>query len=149
MYCRVISKKSRFLVLAGILIFLISGNLYAQLSGTFTIGSGGTYASFTDAVSALNSQGVSGSVVFNVLTGVYDEQFEIGTINGVSGSNRVSFQAQTGNAADVTLQFSQTAGANYIIRMNGSDYITFQNFDFAYKVFIILSYEQKSYIKYI
>ena len=131
MYCRVISKKSRFLVLAGILIFLISGNLYAQLSGTFTIGSGGTYASFTDAVSALNSQGVSGSVVFNVLTGVYDEQFEIGTINGVSGSNRVSFQAQTGNAADVTLQFSQTAGANYIIRMNGSDYITFQNLTFT------------------
>ncbi len=130
MYNRINVKKSRLLVLLGALIFVTSGNLSAQLSGSLTIGSGGNYASFADAVSALNSQGVSGNVVFNVLTGVYNEQFEIGTINGVSGSNRVSFQAQTGNAADVTVQFNQTAGANYIVRLNGSDYITFQNLTF-------------------
>ncbi|UCF64675.1 MAG: right-handed parallel beta-helix repeat-containing protein, partial [bacterium] len=100
--------------------------LQAQLSGTYTIGSGGTYASFGAAVTALNTQGVNGAVTFNVLSGTYTEQIEINAFSGSSASNTVTFKSQTNNASDVTLQFSQTSGANYIVRFNGADYVTFQ-----------------------
>jgi len=47
------------LSLAALLIFFVQP-ARAQLSGTFAIGAGGDYATFTDAVAALNAQGVSG-----------------------------------------------------------------------------------------
>ncbi|MBI3364199.1 MAG: right-handed parallel beta-helix repeat-containing protein, partial [Ignavibacteriae bacterium] len=102
----------------------------AQLSGTKTIGSGGTYASFTDAVTALTSQGVNGAVTFNVITGVYTEQITIGQISGVSAVNTITFQSQTGVAANVTLQFTPTSSNNYVVWLNQADYITFQNMTF-------------------
>ena len=106
-------------------------NANAQLSGTYTIGSGGNYTSITAAVTDLNTLGVNSAVTFNILSGTYDEQFEIGIINGVSASNTITFQSQTGNAADVIIQFIQVSGSNYIVRLNGTDYITFQNLTFT------------------
>ena len=99
--------------------FLISfGTVYAQLSGTKTIGSGGDYSTFTAAVNALTSQGVSGAVTFNVLTGTYTEQITIGQISGASGTNTITFQSQTGVAANVTLQFTPTSSNNYVVWLN-------------------------------
>src|SRR5262245_43573370 len=75
------------------------------LSGTYTIGSGGTYGTVAAAVSDLLSRGVSGPVTFQVKTGTYAQQLAInGVIAGASAVNRVRFVAQSGNAADVVLQ---------------------------------------------
>ncbi|MBI4548251.1 MAG: hypothetical protein HY707_09740, partial [Ignavibacteriae bacterium] len=118
------------LLWATILIFLLALNstpLNAQLSGTYTIGSGGNYSTFTAAVNDLTSQGVSGAVIFNVLNGTYTDQFVIGQITGASSSNTIAFQSQSGNATDVALQFTPTASNNYVVRLNQADYITFQN----------------------
>ncbi|MBN1406911.1 MAG: hypothetical protein JW956_03940, partial [Calditrichaceae bacterium] len=118
----------RFNILLFLFLFLVVPNhqLFAQLSGSYTIGSGGNYASFSAAVTALTSQGVSGAVTFNVLNGVYNEQIEIPAITGASASNSITFQAQSGDAADVTLyHIANTTGDNYVIRLNSVSYLNF------------------------
>ena len=120
----------RFIVVIAISLFFIFSirDSYAQLSGTFTIGSGGDYTSFTSAVSALTSQGVNGSVTFNVLNGNYNEQIIIPSIRGTSASNSITFQAQSGSAADVTLFFNTSNNsANYVLRIDAASYLNFNN----------------------
>ena len=85
------------------LVALLPAPLAAQLSGSYTIGSGGSYPTFTAAVAALNAQGVSGPVTFNVITGVYNEQISMRPVTGSSATNTSTFQSQSGNAANVTL----------------------------------------------
>ena len=113
------------------LLFILTTVGFAQLSGTYTIGSGGNYATLTAAAADLNAQGVNGAVTFNIISGTYTEQFEIGVVTGVSQVNTITFQSQSGNAADVILQFVQVSGSNYITRLNGTDYITFQNLTYT------------------
>ena len=118
-------------ILLLMVLFIVPGQLVAQLSGNRTIGSGGDFASFSEAVDTLNAQGVDGAVTFNVLSGTYMEQFEIGSITGASAANTIVFQSESGNTADVTVQFEQTSGANYIVSLNDADYVTFQNITFT------------------
>ncbi|MCC7429469.1 hypothetical protein IT568_01380, partial [bacterium] len=71
----------------------LATNSFAQLSGTYTIP--GNYATFTDAVTALTTQGISGAVIFNVSPGVYAEQVGgttgIPEITGSSATNTITF----------------------------------------------------------
>ena len=99
----------------------------AQLSGTYTIGSGGNYASFSAAVTALTTSGVSGAVTFNVFNGTYNEQITIPAITGANSTNTITFQSNSGNPADVTLYFTPTSGNNYVVQLNGADYVTFRD----------------------
>ena len=119
--------KCIYRILLFAILLVIPTQLSAQLSGIKTIGPGGDYTTFAAAASDLNSVGVGGAVTFEVIPGTYTEQFELGSISGASASNTIVFQSQSGNAADVTVQFSQPSGANYIVRLNDADYVTFQN----------------------
>ena len=111
--------------LAFFLICTPSGTV-AQLSGTYTIGSGGTTATFTAAVSALTGSGVSGAVTFNVLNGTYNEQVSIPSITGASVTNTITFQSNSGIRSDVTLYFTPTSSNNYVVQLYGADYVTFR-----------------------
>jgi hypothetical protein len=108
---------------------LTSGVFSTSLSGTYTIG--GTtpdFAKFTDAVAALASQGVCGPVVFNIRAMVDTMQTIINPVSGASSTNTITFQSENGDSTSVNLLFpSDPAGAlpNYLIRLNGADYITF------------------------
>ena len=105
--------------------------LYSQITGTKTIGAGGDYATFTAAVNVLNTQGVNGPVVFNVISGTYTEQFTINNIAGSSAANNVIFQSQAGDSTAVVLQWTSTAAAdNYVVTINGGKYITFRKMTF-------------------
>jgi len=98
-----------------------------SMSGTFTIGGvSPNYPNFTSAVADLNTFGVCGPVVFNVRTGNYNEQISLGTINGTSSTNTITFN---GSGRDsVILNFSSTLStANYTIDLNGASFVTFQN----------------------
>ncbi|HJW28109.1 MAG TPA: T9SS type A sorting domain-containing protein [Saprospiraceae bacterium] len=122
------ARKTHLRVAALTVVLTIhSTSSHAQLSGTKAIGSGGDYATFTAAVTALTSQGVSGAVTFNILTGIYNEQIEIGSIAGGSGDNTITFQSQSGNAADVTLTFTPNDTNNFVVRLVQADNVTFQN----------------------
>ncbi len=114
-----------------VIAFMLSLNIHAQLSGAYTIGKGGDYETFTDAAADLNKVGVSASVTFNVLSGTYTEQFILGTITGTSKFNPVVFQSQSGNAADVTVEFdAEQINNNYIVRLSDCQHVGFKNLTF-------------------
>ncbi|MCC7430171.1 right-handed parallel beta-helix repeat-containing protein [bacterium] len=109
------------------LIFLLSfsTNVFAQLSGTYTIP--GNYTTFTDAVGALTTQGISGAVIFNVSPGNYPEI--IGGVSGIpdivgtSATNTITFQKNgTGN---VLVNPLVSASPNAAVYINGGDYLIF------------------------
>ncbi|MBD3224749.1 MAG: hypothetical protein GF313_08465, partial [Caldithrix sp.] len=114
-----------------LLILLAPGIIFSQLSGTYTIGAGGDYTTFSDAADDLNTDGVTGTVTFDVISGSYNEQFAIGGISGVSASNTVTFQAQSGDAADVTISYTASGSSdNYIVQLDNTDHIMFKNLSF-------------------
>lgn len=103
-----------------------ANNMKEGMAGTYTIG--GTtpdYATFTLAAADLALRGVCGAVVFNVRDGSYNEQFTLNSINGTSGSNTVTFQSQSGDSSKVTLWYASGVGNNWVVQLNGADFIRF------------------------
>ena len=75
-------KRKVQLVLTSICLLLLSSTgIYAQLSGTYTIGTGGDYTSIGDAISAINSLGVNGDVTLLISSGTYDEEVDLSNLN--------------------------------------------------------------------
>jgi len=125
-------SQLRFLtiIISAILLYLPSNQVFAQLSGNYTIGTGGDFTSFTDAVSTLHTQGISADVNFNVISGTYNEQILMHDFTGML-SFTVKFQSQAGVADSVNLFFeSQTFDFNYVVKLEGIRNITFQNLTF-------------------
>jgi len=102
----------------------------AAMSGTFTIGGASPdYATIQLAIADLHANGVCGPVVYNIRSGTYTENMpfgNVGTISGVSAVNTITFQSETGNKADVNVQFTSTTG-NPTLYFNGVDWVTFRN----------------------
>lgn len=100
--------KTRLLSLLGILVQL---SLFSQpLSGTYTIG--GTtpdYATFNAAAAALETNGVSGPVVFNIRNGTYNESVYLSNISGSSALNTITFQSESGDSSQVLLTYGGAA----------------------------------------
>ncbi len=104
-----------------------------SLCGVYTIG--GTspdYATIEDAITALDTFGVSCNVVFNIRPNVYPNTYTIKNVFGASPSATITFQSETGNAADVTF----TSAADAIV-LNGANYIrlnklAFNNLNFGW-----------------
>ncbi|MBH8569043.1 T9SS type A sorting domain-containing protein [Microvirga sp. STS02] len=100
----------------------------AQLSGTYTINdaqaTGGTnYASFAAAATALNTNGVSGPVTFNVSGGPYTEQLRLQAVVGTSATNRITI-----NGNGRTIQYNATVLTEpAVVTLNGTDYVTLNN----------------------
>ncbi len=107
----------------------LRANLKAALSGTFTIG-GATpsYPTFAAAVADLVANGVCGPVVFNVRSGTYTTNIDLAAIPGASAVNTVTFQSETGNKADVIINFAASSTTNnFVLRFSGAKWVTFQN----------------------
>ena len=99
------------------------------LNGSYTIGVGGDYATFTLAADDLNSQGVCGPVVFNIISGVYNEELALTDLTGTSAANTITFQSQSGNPADVILQ---SAGFTDVVLLDNADFITIKDLTISY-----------------
>ncbi len=119
-------KKCFFLALS--LCFATIVN--AQLSGTYTINSNSSsnpdYTSLSAAAAALEA-GVSGQVVFEIAPGTYEEYVTINEINGASAANRVIFRGMGGDNQQVVITSNAGYTDNSTIKLNGTDYITFEN----------------------
>ncbi len=124
------SKQWR-MVLLTISVLCFSPGIFAQLNGTYTIGTGGDYTTFSDAATALNNNGVSGPVTFNVQTGIYNEQVILDFIPGADENKAVVFQSGSGEPADVVLQSEDaTFSDNYVLKLKRLSYVTFRNITF-------------------
>ncbi|MNU53304.1 PKD domain protein [compost metagenome] len=105
-------------------------SLTTKLSGTYTINSGaatgGTnFASFNAFATALNTLGVCGPVVANVVagSGPYNETVAFGNIDGTSAINKVRI-----NGNGESIQFNPTSTTNYrIVTLDGTKYFTINN----------------------
>lgn len=113
-----------------ILFFLLNlpNALIAQLHGTYTIGSGGYYASITDAVNELNNQGISDAVVFQILDSTFIEQVELTEIEGSSASHTIIFESASGDSTAAIIYYEASgSNDNFVVKVNGTDYVTFRN----------------------
>ena len=125
------------LVIASLTLFL-PGSALAQLSGTYTIdpnGSGTTnYASYSAALTALSTSGVSGPVVFNVSSGTYTEQVTFESYTGVSHVNTITFQSDPSNSTfprlDLRADLLGCIASNFTARFNGAKYIILDGLTF-------------------
>lgn len=96
------------------MLLLIVGNVISQMAGVYTVGGiNPDFITVVDAVSALHSQGVSGSVVFNIRQGVYSG-FTVNSIPNVSASDSIIFQSENGDTAEVKItSLNETVKLNY------------------------------------
>ena len=109
-----------------------SRSISTPLSGEYTIGAGGDYATFTEAVNDLMALGINAPVTFTASNGTYYEQISLSEIAGASANDTVIFQSASGNPADVILQYEPAnASKNYILKFDGTDNVTFKYITFT------------------
>ena len=97
-------KESIKLFCITVIILLTASNSFSTpLNGTYTIGSGGNYSTINSAFTDASLQGIDGAVIFDIITGIYNEQVDIGLISGSSSVNTVTLKSQSGNPADVII----------------------------------------------
>lgn len=97
------------------------------LAGDYTIGTGGDYTTFGEAVAIIQACGIDSIVVFDVLPGTYNENVVVGFIPGASTLNTVTFRSQSGIAADVVILPTELNGDLSVVQFNNTDYVTWQN----------------------
>ena len=103
----------------------LSISVCTSLAGAYTIG-GPTpdFADLAQAVDQLNECGVSAPVTITFAPGTYTGGVEIGSINGASSVNTITF-----DGVDTTLVTVTHTGANpnSVFFLNGADYVTITN----------------------
>ncbi|MBZ0099790.1 MAG: hypothetical protein K8F30_11930, partial [Taibaiella sp.] len=98
---------------------------FAALSGTYTVG--GVNPNFPNVIAAaeaLTKYGTCGDVVFDIRPGTYTGKVTINKPLYVNNPNKVTFQAENGNASSVTITYSTTAYNDPVLTLNEADYIT-------------------------
>jgi hypothetical protein len=98
----------------------------AGLSGVYVVGTNGDFPTVVAAADALNQFGVCGPVTMNILDGTYTGQVQLNNINGASAANRITFQSQNGNPANVTIAAVPTT-TGHVFSYNNASYITLRN----------------------
>jgi hypothetical protein len=112
-----------FPVFCSILIslLLITSNSNAQLSGTYTVGTGGDYSSLTRGggfFAAVNSQGLSGNVTVNIISDITNENGS-NDLNQWNGNYTITIRPSSA----VQRILSGTAN-DALFKLNGTDWLT-------------------------
>jgi len=104
-----------------------ASNFGTPLCGEYTIGGmDADFQNFTDAVTLLNIAGLSCPVIFKIRNGYYNEQIAFDSIPGVSETNTVTFESESGDSSAVVLLFQPLPDNNYIILLNKTQYLIFK-----------------------
>jgi photosystem II stability/assembly factor-like uncharacterized protein len=98
--------------------FKVYNTSLTPLSGTYTIGNGGTYPTINSAFSDAAFLGINGPVIFEIISGIYNEQVFIDEIPGSNEINTVRLKSQSGNTADVLIN-----GIENVFRISASNII--------------------------
>ena len=106
------------------------------LAGTKTIGSGGDYATFTDAINELNSLGIgAGGVTFNVTAGeIFNEVVPVITVTGTEANPIIFKNAGTPGTDNPTITGIGTGSADAGITLETVSYITFNGINIECQV---------------
>ncbi len=99
------------------------------LNGTYTVGSGGDFATLADFAYQSAFRGMNGPVVVQLTDAVYEEQIEWHHVPGIGWDHEMTIQPA--GRDNVTIKYSgQDAENNYIIQMQRCKYMTFENINF-------------------
>ncbi len=126
------TKVMKKIFLTLLTIILISIGSYAQLTGIKTVP--GSYPTLAAAISALNTHGVgNGGVTFNIAPG-HTETFGslnagLITASGSLSSPIIFKKANTGNNPAISGFPTAPGTTDYVIALQGTDYITFDGID--------------------
>jgi len=103
---------------------LITFNSFAiPLHGTYTIGTGGNFPLIRDAITAVDSLGISGPVTFRIFSGTYHQTNYLREVNNSNSSNTVTFESFAGNADSVII----TDPSEYTFRIEGAKNLIIKN----------------------
>ncbi|WP_017732247.1 PKD domain-containing protein [Nafulsella turpanensis] len=117
---------STFLFYCFLCSFLSISTANAQLSGTYSIGSSGAdYPGFNEAIRALEEEGISGPVTFQVQPGKYEEQLNLSSIGGNSCNFPIIFEGAGNDPEEVAIQSPSEFA--FTVQINGVDGIRFRN----------------------
>ncbi len=118
----------------------ISGNAASRIiksgmKGVYTIGASGNanYATIASATDALKKNGVEGPVVMKIENGTYAENVRIKEVNGVSATNTITFESQSGNRSDVVITggtYTEPAYGSHkegVFLIDSTSYVTVKN----------------------
>ena len=113
--------------------------LQAGIHGDFTVGSsaGTHYHSLKEAIDQLASRGIDGPVRLRLNAGMYDENFEIPAIAGLSETNTLTIEPTSGHRGDVTLTNTHYHKPDYgdnkpgYFTIDGADYVTLRGLTFT------------------
>jgi Secretion system C-terminal sorting domain/SprB repeat/Periplasmic copper-binding protein (NosD)/Ig-like domain CHU_C associated len=103
-------------------------------SGIYTLGEGGNFPSFDSLASGFMQRGIDGPITINVLekTGYYNTHIVLKDIPGTSVTDTILIKSENNDPTNVVLGYVQTSNAdNYLITLNGTDYITFSDLNFT------------------
>ncbi len=112
-------------------VILISFKTFSATinAGIYSVKSGGDYNNLASAISALNSNGITGNG--NVIFEIGDNQFlseqTINDISGANASSQIIFRAEAGTTPVITFNLSSSGNAG--ITFNGTDYVTFDGWN--------------------
>ncbi len=99
------------------------------LNGTYTVGSGGDFATLADFAYQSAFRGVNGPVTVELIDPVYNEQTEWHHIPGIGWDHEMTIRPA--DRDNVTIKYSgQNANNNYIIQLKRCKYMTFENINF-------------------
>ena len=102
-------------------------DLYAALSGTYTVG--GVLPDinlFIQLEKALNRGGIIGDVTFDIRDGIYHSQVYIGDFPRVSDDHYVQFQSESGDSSAVILSRNFNSSDNYTVQLDETHHIRFK-----------------------
>ena len=123
-------------------VSLVSSNIQ-PLNGVYTINntlqtstnlpvSGSNFASFSDAINYLNSNGISGAVTFNVSANqTFNESTLILIASGTS-TNTITFQKSGAGNNPLFISANGVGSSDAAFTINGGDYITFDGIDVSF-----------------
>jgi len=116
-------------LLSCIVAFSFVTSLIAMpLAGNYTIG--GTSPDFTSinaAIIALDSNGISAPVIFNIRNGSYPELLFFSAVAGASPLNTITFQGESGDSSLVEINGATTANQQNTLRLNQINYLTIKH----------------------
>lgn len=102
------------------------------LTGAITVGAGETIPTPDSLFKALMAVGIEGPVEVNIQDGTYaDNSYFLRDIPGTNALDTVLIQSQSADSSKVILAFTQTATKNFVVYLNGTDYITFKHLTFS------------------
>ncbi|MEI9917605.1 MAG: right-handed parallel beta-helix repeat-containing protein [Bacteroidota bacterium] len=105
-----------------------SSNVFTSISGTYTIGQGGHFATIKQATDLLSSRGVCGPTTFNIKDGTYDERLVLNRVPGTGPDSRIVFQSLSRDKSKVTITYSGAEqGQDYVLEMDSIGFITLRD----------------------